>query len=249
MFEWFKLNCPVRRDEKDWLEYGLNWLSDQFEIERLRQCRVILPTDHFFPDVYDGSYNAVRRILIRVCHYMEVAPAEVSLRLYDGERESGLDADPGLPILTEGSAGPATFHIGRSTVISIEQSCRNDPMLLVAVMAHELCHHILSAPGVAPLDEHEEEPMTDLATVFMGMGVFSANSVIREADWHQGDRTAWTIHAGGYLSERMFAYALSLFAWERGENKPPWARHLRRPVRRTFRTGVKYLLKTGDTSF
>jgi tetratricopeptide (TPR) repeat protein len=46
----------------------------------------------------------------------------------------------------------------------------------------------------------------------------------------------------------MFGYALALFAWLRGEDRPEWARQLRPDVRGPFRKALAYLTKTGDST-
>ena len=49
-------------------------------------------------------------------------------------------------------------------------------------------------------DEAEDhEPLTDLLTVLFGMGVFTANAVIREHHWDAGPVSGWSINRRGYL--------------------------------------------------
>jgi hypothetical protein len=60
MFGWFPSTCPCDPAAKTWVEERLKWLSRQFGLHILLERPVILPTDEFFPDPYDGSQNAVR---------------------------------------------------------------------------------------------------------------------------------------------------------------------------------------------
>src|SRR5258708_402611 len=84
-----------------------------------------------------------------------------------------------------------------------------------------------------PREAREHEYLTDLLTVFLGLGVFAGNSVIREVSYTYLDSGShyWGIGRWGYLSERLFGYALSVFAWARGETGQAWAAHLRPNVR------------------
>jgi hypothetical protein len=45
----------------------------------------------------------------------------------------------------------------------------------------------------------------------------------------------------------MFGYALALFAFVRGEQKPEWSKYLGTNVKAYFKDSLKYLEKTGDT--
>src|SRR5262249_60616883 len=85
MFGWFrsKPQCPIDPDTQKWIDGRWDWLEKQFGLERLRNTSVILPRPEFFPDAYDGSEEDVRRMLDRVCEYMEIDPATVGLSLYE----------------------------------------------------------------------------------------------------------------------------------------------------------------------
>src|SRR5262249_9744681 len=90
----------------------------------------------------------------------------------------------------------------------------------------------------------DHEPLTDLLTVFLGMGVFTANSVIRENYWHAGAVSGWDMNRRGYLSMPMYGYAFALFARARGEENPAWAREVRPDVLFAFKQGARFLLNS-----
>jgi hypothetical protein len=117
-------------------------------------------------------------------------------------------------------------------------------MCLVATVAHELGHVRLLGEGRVHGGYEDHEPMTDLLTVFFGLGVFTANSAFRIDASSQG----WRAQTRGYLNEEMFGYALALFALMRGERNPSWSRYLEGSVSTFFKNGQKYLEKTGDGS-
>ena len=73
--------------------------------------------------------------------------------------------------------------------------------------------------------------------------------MIREASGQDGAASYWWIGKQGYLSERLYGYALAVFAHARGEGAPAWAGHLRLNVRDVFTRGLDYLQKTSDTQF
>jgi tetratricopeptide (TPR) repeat protein len=85
--------------------------------------------------------------------------------------------------------------------------------------------------------------LTDLLTVFFGLGIFTANSVIREANWRVGRFSGWNLSRQGYLGLAEYAYALALYAAARGERKPDWLRHLRPDLLALFKTEGKDLAR------
>jgi hypothetical protein len=118
-------------------------------------------------------------------------------------------------------------------------------MVLVATMAHELCHVHLLGDGRISRTEEDHEPLTDLLTVFMGFGIFGANASFREKGWSDGRMYGWSAAKLGYLHQDTWGYAMAAFAHLRGERRPNWAKHLRPDVRRAFRQSEAYLDKFG----
>jgi hypothetical protein len=114
-------------------------------------------------------------------------------------------------------------------------------MSLVATIAHELGHVILLGDNLMSPKISDHEPMTDLLTVFLGLGVFTANSAGRFKQFQEDRRVGWSMQRLGYLPESVFGYALARFAIERGENKPEWARHLSPNVRSDFKRSKRWL--------
>jgi len=55
-----------------------------------------------------------------------------------------------------------------------------DPINLIATLVHELSHIILLGEG--GLEENDEE-LTDLNTIAMGFGIFTANSTFKFEYW------------------------------------------------------------------
>jgi hypothetical protein len=248
MASWFIPRCPVKTQEKVWIEERMEWLCQEFSYERMAHATVVLPTKEFFPDAYDGSEVALRKLLDRVCGYMDIDPQRIEMRLYSEHRRDKLA--PGIYVANEGDGTAGLYQKGARHIVSLEVSDRRDPISLLATIAHELCHARLIGEGRISRDVEDHEPLTDLATVFFGLGVFNANSVVRESRWADADGwSGWRMNRQGYLTEPMFGYALALFAWARNEANPPWQRHLRLNVRTVFKKGLGYLCGTGDSKF
>jgi hypothetical protein len=243
MLGWFRARCPVEPAAKQWLEERMLWLAEEYGTDYFRSVQVVLPLDEFFPDPYSGSVRDVRCLLRRVCEYMDVDPKSVRLELYEN-RDPTVSADG----LQRGAAGVYQQDRGKH-VVGLDAANLGDPMGLVGTMAHELAHaHLLGDERISP-EAEDMEPLTDLLTVFLGMGLFTANSVIREKYWQDGHSAGWQMKRQGYLTMPMYGYAHALFAWARREEQPVWARYLRGDVRDPFQQGLRFLKETGDSAF
>src|SRR5260370_23838893 len=108
-------------------------------------------------------------------------------------------------------------------------------------MARELGHVILLGGGLVNRERSDDEPLTDLLTVFLGLGVFNANSAGRFLQHQDERRYSWSMHRLGYLPEQVYGYALAKFAAEREEEKVEWAKHLSTNVRSYFKQSQSWL--------
>ncbi len=235
---WGAPRCPIEPSAAAWVEQSLTWLADQFGADGMHGT-VVLPTDSFFPGVYTGSEADVRRVLGIVAGYIGVATDRVDFEFVgadDEERERRLLAN--LPAVRhfDGAAGEYRRVDGRG-IISIRAGQAADPMALVATIAHELGHERLLGEGRISRDRADQERLTDLATVYFGLGIFGANAAFQ----YRADAQRWQASRLGYLGEAVFGYALAVYAHRRGETNPPWARHLDTNPRAYLTRGLKYL--------
>ena len=132
--------------------------------------------------------------------------------------------------------------------IAINISQFKNPTKLVATIAHELGHVILLGGGKISRDDKDHEYLTDLITVFFGLGIFTANSAFQFSQWQDHSHQGWSASRLGYMSEETFAYSLAGYAWIRGEINPKWSNYLAMNVGHYFKQSMKYLGKGGQTS-
>jgi HEAT repeat protein len=235
MFNWFSPRCPVDPPDKVWIERRMTWLTHVLGIDRCRDASVVLPIPQFFPGPYAGEEADAGPLFDRTCEYMGVDSGRFDLYFFDEE-------------IVDGRNALGLYHGGERERIGINRSELSDPVSLVGTLAHEVAHAILLGEGHIDREVDDHEYVTDLLTVFLGLGVFTANSVMRESYTRGGGWYTWLIGSRGYLSERSFGYALALFAWIRGEDGSAWENHLRPHARAIMRDSLTYLSKTGDVS-
>lgn len=244
---WFAPKLPVDAETKAWVDEAFAWLIDELGIEVLRGAEVVLPLEEFFPDAYDGSRASIRRMVDRVCGYMDVDPELIEIRFFENEDNARLH-----PLAAGGedrSHAIGLYQMRRDGkfAISLDTSQSSNPQTMVATIAHELGHVILDGEGRLDPDYPDHEPMTDLVTVFYGLGVFNANASFVFEQFTNAQFQGWRAGGAGYLSEETFAYALALFAHLRREPKPAWSKHLSTNVRSYFKSASRYLAKTNDS--
>lgn len=243
---WFTPKCPVGVEDKVWIEESMLWLIEEFGGDTLRDRTVVLPTDEFFPDPFSEEEDDVRALVNRVCGYMGVRPERVELNLFTDEDAALRLMVPSCESTGAGTAGHYRKRRG-NYVISIESARARDPTSLVATVAHELGHARLLGEARLHSGHEDHEPLTDLLTVFLGMGVFTGNAVFSFRQWTDAFSQGWQTERRGYMTEEMFGYALGLFAWVRGETNPGWSKYLKGNVSAYFKSGHKYLEKVGDS--
>ncbi|GAB0101301.1 hypothetical protein JMUB6875_02650 [Nocardia sp. JMUB6875] len=235
----FRPRAPVDQLERIWVEEMLRWCAAEFGPRTLR-TPVVLPTSDFFPDAYSGSHAEVLAVVDRVAGYMGVGRDRIVVE-FDSVGPSLSDQLPYLAGSPSHEAGHYRVEHGRS-VVSLELGRLRSPITLVATIAHELAHERLVGERRIDPERHDGEQLTDLATVFLGLGVFNANAAFQFSQNSRG----WRWQRLGYLSQPMYGYALACWTVMRGDPKPAWARHLDTNPRVYMKQSLRYLRADPD---
>lgn len=225
----FTPRCPVTAEEHDWITRNMQWFHTEFGEEPLRRP-VVLPNDDFFPGAYTGTEADVTAAFQRIALLMRVDLHPVQLELVPDD-EAAMRRNLPVSYRANGAAGHFQVVNG-SPVVTVHMGEAKRPISLVATIAHELAHVLLLFGERIDRDRPDMEPLTDLLTVYMGLGIFGANASF------EYQRGSW--HRLGYLTEPMFGYALADYALRRGETDPAWARYLDPNPRDALRKGIRY---------
>lgn len=240
--------CPVDEHVQQWVDARWNWLCDTFGRDRLRSARVILPIHNDFPEDYDANdLSTIRLLFDRVCTYMGLTPERMDFGVYTTEKERIREFTE-IRLDFASSVGLYERTPGGCKVWVAEQQL-DDPMSLVATCAHELAHELLLGQERITDEAADHEPLTDLLTVYFGLGIFGANAAVTASSGFEGGVSFWKVGRQGYLDLRTYGYALALFARMRGEVKPAWAKELRLDVRDAFKKGLAFLAERDDPRF
>ncbi len=238
----FRPTLPVTDEQRHWIDNSFDRLSKLLGRAWMINAKVVLPLAEFFPDHYDGSEYAVDVLFQRVCAYMEVDESRIDLEVFPDEVQALRSV---VPFWHGDTGGPAGLYISAEDqsrlVIAVRNSKLKDPLGVVATLAHELAHVILLGGNLVDRESEDMEPLTDLTTVFLGLGIFTANAALQFKQYQNGRTQGWSVQRLGYLSEEMYGYALARFAFERGEDRPEWKKFLSTNVAAYFNLSSKWL--------
>lgn len=101
----------------------------------------------------------------------EMLAAEVRYML-DHSGLHGYNAVVKYVDLKEGTAGQISLNNSTEKTVNINVSnqYRSNGHVLLAILAHEVCHKVLFVNGLYVMDESLNETFVDLATIYMGFG-------------------------------------------------------------------------------
>lgn len=114
----------------------------------------------------------------------------------------------------EGTAGHIELNNKDEVVfIEIESEFKDDCSVVLAILAHEICHKLINIYGLT-LFGYENEILTDIATVYTGLGKLSLNGCETVSSSTQTNfkndnnlnTLTTTTYKVGYLSKSQFAF-------------------------------------------
>jgi hypothetical protein len=233
---WFGAACPVGLREQRWIEESMTVFRCELGPGPLGRP-VVLPTAEFFPDPRTGTDADIDAVFRRVCGYAEVDAAAITVEVHGGTEQVDFARATGLAYESRSAAGDYRREGGRP-IVGVDRAAVAHPAQLVATIAHELAHHRLHARGL-DTGRADHEPLADLLTVYLGLGVCTANAAFE----YRSDLQRRSTHRLGYLTEPMFGYGLACFAWLREETEPDWAGAVDANPRAALRRGLRHLAR------
>jgi tetratricopeptide (TPR) repeat protein len=241
MFGLFSRNSDkpsVTPEDKAWVEQSLTWLIETFGFEGVREQPFIFPTVENFPYKNVKDSDQFGKLFIQICQYWHLNPDDIEVRFFDDIKSKQWSAfrpgkidDPAGLYYKTGEKQPFKIHLAKSNQDNVQ--------LLIAVIAHELSHVKLLGGNLVSNDAPDLEPLTDLASIYFGFGIFMANSYqTKDANWMQ--RT-------GYLPDPVISYANALLCYLAGKKAKEIVPYLNTNTRALFEQDLEFLESTNDT--
>jgi hypothetical protein len=252
MFSLFKPKCPLDLEEWQWMLAGLKWLESEFPRSNnsIAAGQLVLPLEENFPE-YSASAEYAQAAFDRVKELARLAdwPTILLMQEDDQSRHIVNAAFAGEYKWTDALGTFSIVHDEQSKPIAqITYHPRQllNPEAFVATMAHELGHYLMSTSTTCPpggWDLHELA--TDLTAVWMGFGIFMANSAKSFEGFSDHDRAGWQSQMSGYLNENTLLAAMAVCETLQG-NDPLKARPYLKPYLQSDLKRIAKYIQSAD---
>lgn len=243
MFGLFRSKPLLDESSTEWLHSAYAWAFRNFGSEVFHKDTILVtPTDRYFPDKSLSSAEE------------RASAAFARVRAYAGLQDWPFEL---VALTSDMPPPPAIFSAqprGPQSAVSIEGAKQSiqiaydpamirNPLFLIAAFAQQLGYHLGRAvEEIPPGGEELRGPASDLLAVFMGFGLFLANSALTVCRGGcSGCGTS--VQTLGYLTESEFVYALAIFCAKKNIQNKEVELHLKKTLRPFFRKAVKEIEK------
>jgi hypothetical protein len=230
----FKARSPLTLDDEEWQLETWRWLLQELGgIDDLRSMPLVVPSEEFFPRTRAQGHARAEHVFARVKTLMGLEEWHCRLEAQPESPDAKVSDTAYLNFDSKTWNPGGTFGVeGNEVLITYSPSLIDDHVGMVATLAHELSHYLLSTKGEPPGGWDNHEFCTDLAVVYAGFGLYGAASAFRFHSNNQG----WGYQRSGYLTQTEWTFALAVFFALRDQPvdvaKPWLPSHLLNGVRR-----------------
>lgn len=215
------LSMPMFTEERArWIYQHYRWLEAHLPKRTGGRAPVlVVPTPEFYPhaNTHDDAFAAAMFETTKGLMELQNWKCRLSAQSEDQPDRDAALARAGIYGRSEHSGAAGTFRIDQEIEITYSPQLVHEPAALVATFAHELCHYLLATVNVEPpCGWKEHEPLTDLAAVHEGFGVFLCNSAFQFSQWTDHQYQGWKWRKQGYLSEAELGFSLGVFCVRTG---------------------------------
>jgi hypothetical protein len=240
----FQKSTFLDMEDEAWQVETWGWFLNKFGgLDRWRETELITPSPKYFPPTDKKGEERAAHLFesVKDLAGMHDWPCELAAQPSRADLKVG-DVVALKPI-NQPPAGTFRFEDNQA-VISYEPSDISNPVALIATLIHELAHYRLAAVfGEIPGGAEVHEYTTDLLTVFLGFGLFSANSAFNFSQHHDTGSQGWQYSRRGYLGERGFIFGLAIFLELKQQSAETAAPYLKRHLNSDLRSALKYIRK------
>ena len=217
----------LAQEDEAWHVSVWAWLVEHLGgLKPVLEASLVTPTTTFFPSTGSQGHDRALEVFeqVKALSGLDHWPCEL---VAQPERPDPVVSRFMVLQNQEGALPLGTFGPdGNAVVVTYDPGLLQDPLGLVATLAHELAHYLLSSiPVPPPGGEEMEEFATDVAVAYMGFGVFGAATSWRFKAHGDAFSQGWQTSGAGYLRQRDWAFALATFLALRGEDAKlvkPW---------------------------
>jgi hypothetical protein len=214
MLSLFRPRLPIDEDELEWQLASFKWMTQEFG--PVAGKPLVLPTPAWFPPSQNKGHQRIADLFEHV--KSAAGMSDWPCTLEPGQSDRPVVAGFALLLRHEGAPAPCgTFTMTGAdgeerVVITYNPALADDPTAMIATLAHELAHYLMSSAKTAPPGGWSlHELHTDLLAVYLGFGIFLANSARSFSQFQSDGQMGWSSRTQGYLSEGALTTALAIF--------------------------------------
>lgn len=231
----------VTIEDKEWIENNIIWFIEVFGFSKQKERPFILPSPDTFPFRNLKDSDQFRQLFEQLCTYWELNPNEINVKFFDdiGSKQWTNLAPEGSILEPLGQYYKPYTRQEKQFNIHLAKSNLDHLQLLIAVLAHELAHVKLLGGNYIRQSDPDMEPLTDLASIFFGFGLFVANTCqIQNFNW---------IGRSGYLSNEVISYSNALICYASENDILKYLPLLNTNTKALCKQDYEYLKNTGNT--
>lgn len=201
--------------DQDWLIDRMAALLGRCGHEPFLCAPLLTPNDRCFPDRWSPDAHGARTLIKRLFAHALLSPLDVAVALYVPETRIDPFAHLSGDVMRR-HQGAAAWYAGSHEGIArfaIDARQLTDPVGIVGILCHEVAHAWRDHQGIVEEDRVDEEPLTDLTTIYLGFGILSANASYR---FYKSGRqagilsyTEWSHHRTGYVPVQGMCFLLA----------------------------------------
>ena len=247
MLSFFKSKSLLAQSDIEFQVGTFTWLLKNFGGDDFyKTTELVLPTKEYFPSKVNSPEGAASETFEAVKKHAGLENWMCKLEIQ--EEDANPVVAPTLAIQNTPTSPHGTFQAteDNEVVITYNPALASQPTQLVATFAHELAHYLTATSKQEPPGGWENwEFATDIASTFLGFGVFMANSAFSFSQYTNSDSQGWKSSRNGYLSESEHIYALAIFNELKGIPTELALEHLKPHLKKLLKKAHKELVNSG----
>ena len=213
-------------ESEDWLAEELAGVIGSCGAEPFLKADILVPETRHFPFVWQRDEAGVKVLAERLMAHAGLGDYRADVQLFLDDEADGPPGVPSFDLRQERKhKGPAAFFLGTDgQTVRFGCEVHNLPNgeNMVGLMGHEVAHLFRQVKGVCREDRALEEYLTDITTVYLGFGVFTANASHRYSSRGAQEGvmsvTEWSHNRLGYLPASSFCFLLACQAAARAQD-------------------------------
>lgn len=190
-----------------WIDEKMRFLTSQIGIYRLDAGNDFFfePSGGFYGFISQGQVAALNEAMGMLATHISSITCPI---IEDWEGSTDFLTTIDYDFSSNNEISGVIFYDGPNrSRIRIGFLNKHSPFIMGAILAHELTHHFLFNKGILDPDINENERLTDLATVYLGLGKLTLNGY-EPFVWNinrNGKQIKYTYKVGYLLQEDMAA--------------------------------------------